>query len=46
VQNKYYDSVEGKEMLLRIVGIETSEKFNVITVYKTSKVVKYWIEGG
>lgn len=46
VQNKYYDSVEGKEMLLRIVGIETSEKFNVITVYKTSKVAKYWIEGG
>lgn len=46
VQNKYYDSMEGKEMLLRIVGIERSEKFNVITVYKTSKVAKYWIEGG
>jgi hypothetical protein len=46
VQNKYYDSVEGKEMLLRIVGIETSEKFNVITVYKTSKIAKYWVEGG
>jgi hypothetical protein len=46
VQNRYYDSVEGKEMLLRIVGIESFEKFTVITTYKTSKIAKYWIEGG
>ncbi len=46
VQNKYYDQEEKKEMLLRIIGIETSEKFEVITVYKTSKISKYWIEGG
>ena len=46
VQNKYYDEVEKKEMLIRIIGLETSEKFNVVTVYKTSKISKYWIEGG
>jgi hypothetical protein len=46
VQNKYYDQEEKKEMLLRVIGIETSEKFEVITIYKTSRISKYWIEGG
>ncbi len=46
VQNKYYDKEENKEMLLRVIGIETSERFNVVTVYKTSKITKYWMEGG
>jgi len=46
VQNKYYDQEEKQEMLLRVIGIETSEKFEVITVYKTSKISKYWVEGG
>ena len=32
-------------MLLRIIGKETIDKFEVITVYKTSKIKKYWIEG-
>ncbi len=45
VQNKYFDRVKKKEMLLRVIGIETSEAFNVITVYKTSKTSKYWVEG-
>ncbi len=46
IQNKYFDQDEKREMLLRVVGLETSEKFEVITVYKTSKISKYWIEGG
>jgi hypothetical protein len=46
IQNKYFDQEEKKEMLLRIIGIETSEKFEVVTAYKTSKISKYWIEGG
>jgi hypothetical protein len=46
VQNRYYDEIEKKEMLIRVIGVETSEKFNVVTVYKTSKINKYWIEGG
>jgi hypothetical protein len=41
-QSKYYDEEENKEMLLRVIGIETSDKFEVITVYKTSKINKYW----
>lgn len=45
VQNKYYDQAENKEMLLRVIGIETTEKFNVLTVYKTSKISKYWMKG-
>lgn len=45
VQNKYYDKTESKEMLIRIIGVETSGKFVVITAYKTSKINKYWKEG-
>ncbi len=45
IQNKFYDNKEKKEMLLRIIGLETTEKFVVITVYKTSKISKYWIRG-
>ncbi len=45
IQNKFYDDKQKKEMLLRIIGLETTEKFAVITVYKTSKISKYWIKG-
>ena len=41
----YYDKIEKKEMLLRVMGVETSEQFEVITVYKTSKISKYLVEG-
>lgn len=46
IQNKYYDQSENKEMLLRIIGTEISGTFTVITVYKTSKISKYWIKEG
>lgn len=46
LQNKYYDETEGKEMLLRVIGIESSNEFKVITAYKTSKIDKYWVKGG
>lgn len=45
VQGRYQDQIEDKEMLLRIIGKETIDKFEVITAYKTSKIKKYWIEG-
>lgn len=45
IQNKYYDKMENKEMLIRVIGVQTSEKFIVITAYKTSKINKYWKEG-
>ncbi len=46
VQNKYYDESNNKEMLLRVIGTETTEGFTVITVYKTSRISKYWTERG
>lgn len=42
VQSRYYDEEENKEMLLRIIGTEAYDRFEVITVYKTSKTSKYW----
>jgi hypothetical protein len=44
VQNRYYDDIENKEMLLRIIGVESTEEFKVITVYKTSRIEKYWMK--
>lgn len=44
LQSKYINSVEQKEMLLRVIGKEINESFIVITVYKTSKIEKYWKE--
>ncbi|MBI3754029.1 MAG: DUF4258 domain-containing protein [Deltaproteobacteria bacterium] len=46
LQNKYHDETEGQEMLLRVIGIESSNEFKVITAYKTSKIDKYWVKGG
>ena len=46
VQSKYNDEEEDKEMILRVIGIASVEDFKVITVYKTSKINKYWKEGG
>jgi hypothetical protein len=45
IQNKYFDQEEKKEVLLRVIGFETSEHFEVITAYKTSKINKYWVGG-
>jgi len=46
VQSKYNDEEEDKEMILRVIGVASAEDFKVITVYKTSKINKYWKEGG
>lgn len=45
LQNKYYDKIVEKEMILRVIGNRGSDSFKVVTVYKTSKVEKYWKEG-
>jgi hypothetical protein len=42
VQNRYHDEIEVKEMLIRVIGVEIEEIFKIITVYKTSKIEKYW----
>jgi hypothetical protein len=45
IQNRYFDNLEKKEMLLRIVLEDTVDGYKVITVYKTSKIDKYWNQG-
>jgi hypothetical protein len=44
LQSKYHDKLEEKEMLLRVIiePVENSQK--VISVYRTSKMDKYWRE--
>jgi hypothetical protein len=42
MQKRYTDDMEHKEMLLRVIGEELENTFHVITVYKTSKIEKYW----
>lgn len=44
LQNKFYDSIGKKEMMIRVIGVRESEVFKIITVYKTSRIQKYWKE--
>ena len=44
MQSIVYDDFDRKKMLFRVIGIRTSDSFKVITVYKTSKIEKYWAE--
>ncbi|MFQ5924812.1 MAG: DUF4258 domain-containing protein [Dehalococcoidia bacterium] len=44
-QSRYFDPAEAREMLLRVVAEEREDDFYVITVYKTSKIDKYWHRG-
>ena len=45
-QSKFYDKIVGKEMLLRVVVESSKGAFKVISVYKTSKIDRYWMKGG
>ncbi len=42
-QSRYYDTIERREMLLRVVVILEADGLKVVTVYKTSKIDKYWV---
>jgi len=44
IQSRYQDYKENKEMLLRVIGEESENEFHVVTVYKSSKIEKYWKE--
>jgi hypothetical protein len=45
-QDKFFDKDEKAEMILRVIcELHEPEIIKVITVYKTSKIKKYWIEG-
>ncbi len=43
-QSRFFDEQEDKEMLLRVVLDIEGDDFWVVTVYKTSKIEKYWEE--
>ena len=41
-QSRMHDPVTNQEMLFRVIVKDTYENRTVITVYKTSKIAKYW----
>jgi hypothetical protein len=43
-QSKYYDKIADKEMLLRVIVEPAGNALKVVSVYRTSKIDKYWIE--
>ena len=45
-QSKYHDSVQGREMLLRVICEERHNLLFVVTAYRTSKIDKYWEKEG
>jgi hypothetical protein len=42
-QSKYYDIIEQKEMLLRVIAETAADTLRVISAYKTSRIEKYWM---
>ena len=42
-QGRYHDTIENKEMLLRAIVEPSGDTIKVISLYKTSKIDKYWI---
>lgn len=45
VTRRYFDTVTGETMLLRVVIEENEREIAVVTLYKTSKLKKYLPEG-
>ncbi len=45
-QSKYYDSTVDRDMLLRVICEERHDLLFVVTVYRTSKIDKYWEKEG
>jgi hypothetical protein len=43
-QSRYFDTIEQKPMLMRIVVEPQGENLIVVSVYKTSRIGKYWLE--
>ena len=43
-QNRYFDAFEMKEMLLRVFVEPSEDDLIVLSVYRTSRIRKYWIE--
>lgn len=43
-QSQYFDTTEQRLMLMRIVVEPQGENLVVVSVYKTSRIGKYWLE--
>ena len=43
-QARYFDADEHKEMLMRVIAEPRSQDQLVVSVYKTSRIMKYWLE--
>ena len=41
-QRRYFNTIHSKELLLRVVVEERREVLLVLSVYKTSKIRRYW----
>jgi hypothetical protein len=46
LQSRYNDKIADKEMLLRVIVEPDGSTVKVISVYRTSKIDKYWTGGG
>ena len=44
-QSRFFDTVHSEELLLRVVVEESKEELLILSIYKTSKIDKYW-QGG
>ena len=43
-QSQYFDTIEQKTMLLRVIVATEGQQITVLTAYKTSRLEKYWVE--
>ena len=43
-QNRYFDAIEMKEMMLRVFVEPSENNLIAVSVYRTSRIGKYWME--
>ncbi|MCH8831294.1 MAG: DUF4258 domain-containing protein [Chloroflexi bacterium] len=43
IQNRYFDSNQAKEMILRVVVDSSDVGQMIVSVYRTSRISKYWL---
>ena len=43
-QSRYFDTIEEKEMIIRVIVETLGDDLIVISAYKTSRVRRYWLE--
>ena len=43
LQNRYFDSNQAKEMILRVVVEISDDDQMIVSVYRTSRISKYWL---